>query len=101
MPNAYDISFTPEMEKKILDGYKVMTSRRLGFNVGYTFTIRGKSFIVVACWLCRFRTIRDLLYAAEGFSSPEELEAYFESIGYSTLPRQYYNVIVFEPVEDL
>ncbi len=98
MPNAYDLSFTPEMEDLILDGYKVMTSRRLPFSVGYSFTIGGACYRVIASFEAPYPMIRDLFFYAEGFCSPEELDTYFEGLGYSTLQKDRYFCMIFELV---
>lgn len=98
MSDHKNLSFSPEMEEKILDGYKVMTSRRLPYPIGYTFTIRGKAFRVIAAFFSRYHVIRDCFFYSEGFCSPGELEDFFEEIGYSTLNGDIYCCMIFEPV---
>lgn len=71
------------------------------FQAGYTFTIRDKFFRVIAVFWARYPTIRDRFFFAEGLCSPEELEAFFEEIGYSTFQKDLYCCMIFESAGDL
>lgn len=102
MPDLIPLSFSPEMEKAILEGRKIMTSRRKARpewrpvpGSGY-FRVGVEMYKIVAAWWEDYQIIRDRFYAAEGFSSPEELDQYFRGLGYPTNGRVYYYIIIFQ-----
>jgi len=104
MPDLIHLSFSPEMEKAILEGRKIMTSRRESrpeWRPGPgVFRVGDRNYQIVACWWGYYKLIRDRLYAAEGFSSPEELDQYFRGLGYPTHDRAHYFMIFFRPWGD-
>lgn len=103
MPDLFDLPFTPEMETAILEGRKIMTSRRKYRPAwrpgsGAVFRVGDKNFEIVAGWWGPYKLIRDRLYLAEGFSSSEELDQFFRGLGYPTHDRAIYYMIFFRPL---
>lgn len=105
MPDLINLSFTPDMEEAILEGRKVMTSRREYRPVWRpgpgVFRVGDRNYKIIADWWTDYHTIRDRFYAAEGFSSPEELDQFFRGLGYPTNDQAHYYCIVFKLWGDL
>lgn len=102
-PDVIRLLFTPEMEQRILEGKKIVTSRRERRPdqvPGRIFRVGDQNFIIVAGWWSSYHIIRDLLFVAEGFSSPEEPDQFFRDLRYPT-DQSYYYVIVFKRWGDI
>ncbi len=73
------LNFAPEMEEAILQGRKCCTSRsmRKGI-VGDLFLVKGQLYRILHIHSCALYSARNAYYDAEGFSSPEEFQKFWE-----------------------
>lgn len=101
MLDLIDLPFTPEMETAILEGRKIITSRRKclhEWRPGAVFRVGDKDFEIIAGWWGPYKLIRDRLYLAEGFASAEELDQFFRDLQYPTHDLAIYYMIFFRPL---
>jgi len=70
------IPFSREMERAIIGGRKVCTTRKeIKGEVGDYFIVSGKAYRIVWIEEVTLETVRDHLYCLEGCGSPTEFEA--------------------------
>ncbi len=75
------LSITPDMEEKIFSGHKCCTSRREKKGIpGDTFVVRDRVYRILHVHKTALYSIGDFYHTMEGFSSPEEFQAFWESI---------------------
>lgn len=75
MTSTITLLFSEEMTEAVLEGRKVLTSRRTCKGAtGDTFEIRGSQYRLVDVFRCELRNVRDTLFRLEGCDSPEQFE---------------------------
>ncbi|GEM_PF-1651759 len=75
------LAFAPEMEELIIQGKKCCTSRheRKG-DIGDLFLVKDRLYRIVHIHSCALYSVRDAYYNAEGFSSPEEFQQFWDRL---------------------
>lgn len=93
MSEEVEIPFSPEMKRAALEGMKIATTRseQMGSR-GDTFTLDGVRFRILEVHLIHLTDVRNLLYAIEGFKSPQEFEDTWRKLhrGHFTTTKPYY-----------
>lgn len=73
------LAFAPEMEELIIQGKKCCTTRRsLHGEVGDMFIVRDRIYRICHIHHCCLYSVKGAYYDAEGFTSPEAFQDFWE-----------------------